>query len=169
MSAAEAFDQHPPPLARHGGAADDPVHRDEDILPRNRAVHERRAGIVAATDFDPGMVGRQQGAGDPVVDRFRVPQQPVGIAQLERQTDDGGHRRQRDPALAEGEPEPDDFLALELPAADDPPVGKRSGIGAHLGSGQPETGHLRAVRQARQPAFLLCLGTVFYQQLTRTE
>ena len=73
----QAFHQHAPALAGHGGAADDEVQRHEHVLAARRAVHEH--GVqreVAAARVHAGVVVRHQRAGD--ARSFSSPSSPSG-------------------------------------------------------------------------------------------
>ena len=137
---AQALDQHAPTFARHGRATDNPVDGNEHILALYRAIHERRTGIVAAADLHPGVIGRQQCAGDAVVHRIGVTEQAVGIAQLKRQAHHGGNRGQRNPAFAEREFKSQHLLALELATADQADIRNGARIRSRFGPGQAKAG-----------------------------
>ena len=134
----QAFHQHAPALAGHGGAADDEVQRHEHVLAARRAVHEH--GVqreVAAARVDAGVVVRHQRAGDAQV--LLVAQQSVRVIQAERQAEQGADRRQRDVALVPGDAHADHFAALPFALADDAAVGNGGGV-EPAGAGQREAG-----------------------------
>ena len=138
----QAFHQHAPALAGHGGAADDEVQRHEHVLAARRAVHEH--GVqreVAAARVDAGVVVRHQRAGDAQV--LLVAQQSVRVIQAERQAEQGADRRQRDVALVPGDAHADHFAALPFAPADDAAVGNGGGV-EPAGAGQREGRHFLA-------------------------
>ncbi len=137
---AQAFDEHPPALACHRGTADDPVDGNEHVVPLDGSVHEGRAGVVPAAYFHTRMRRRQQGAGDAVIGFFRISQQAFGVLKLERQSDYGGHRCERNPALVEIEAKANNLLALEIPLADHAEVGNCSSIRADFRARETKTG-----------------------------
>src|SRR5690606_8636905 len=132
-----------PALARALAPAEDRVERDEDVLTRGRAVLEREPPrIVASSDLDARQVGGDEGAGDPEL--LLAAEQAVGIAQAEGEADQRRHGRERDVALAPGEPDAEHLLALPASAADDALALRRGGVAAGLGPRQGEAGDLLA-------------------------
>ena len=115
----------------------------------------------------PAVSRRHQRAGDAEVGG--AAQQPLGIEHAERQPDHRRHRRQRDVALGEVEPQPQHLLALPLAAADHAGVGNGGGVRADARAGEGEARDFLAARQARQVVILLLLGAVVLQQLGRPQ
>jgi hypothetical protein len=74
-----------------------------------------------------------------------MPRSVVRIEQPESEADDGGDRGQRDVALGEIQPQPDDLAALPFAPANHAGVGQGGGIGAGPGAGEREAGNLAAV------------------------
>ncbi|MNV24509.1 hypothetical protein D3C71_1155760 [compost metagenome] len=160
----QAFHQHAPALAGHGGAADDEVQRHEDVGATRGAIHEHGVqGEVAAAGVHAGMVVRHQRASDAQV--FLAAQQAVGVVQAERQAQQRADRRQRDVALVPGDAHADHFAALPFALADNAAVGNGGGIRTRPRAGQRKGRHVFAARQARQVVVLLFIGAVMQQQL----
>lgn len=67
------------------------------------------------------------------------------------------------------EPEAKDFATFEFALADDAAVDHRGGVGPGFGAGEAEAGNVAAVRESRQPAFLLLPGAEAHQELARPE
>src|SRR5690606_4156325 len=92
-------DLHPPPLAHARRAADHGVFElDDHVVALRRAVPERDAErVVPAAEDDALGVGRDQRAGDAEV--LALAEQVLGVAQLEREAQDGRDGGERDVAL----------------------------------------------------------------------
>ena len=113
----ERAHQHLPAFAHLRDAADDVVERDEDIATAGRAVLERlQRRQMPAADLDAGQIGRHQRDRD--ADVVAVADQVIGIVELERKTDQGRDRRQRDVALIPVEPDAEHLAPLPGAAAD---------------------------------------------------
>ena len=153
----ERAHQHLPALADLVDAADDVVHRNEDVLAPVRAVlehvHRRQ---MAAADADAGQVGRHQRERD--ADVVALADQVIGIAQLEGEAQHGRDRAERDVALVPVQPDAERLLALEGAAADHAVVDHRGGVRSGLRAGQAEAGDFLAAGKPRQPVVLLRLG-----------
>ncbi len=164
----EAFHQHPPALAEHRLPADHPVHRDEHVAARVRAVLEHRIERhVAAADLHAGVRGRNERARDAEV--LLVAEQLVRVVHAEREAEQRGHRAQRDVALVPRHRQAEHALALVLAPADVRVVGNRGRVGARVRIGQREARDLEALGEARQVVALLLLGSVVQQQFAGTE
>ncbi|MCY3729982.1 MAG: hypothetical protein OXF98_01455 [Rhodospirillaceae bacterium] len=121
--------QHAPALPGHPRAADDGVQRHEHVGAPGRPVLEGDVeGEVAAADFDPLEVRRNQCGGDAVL--VALADEVLGIIELEGEPQHRRDGRERDVALLPVEPDTDDRLALELAPAHHAAVGDRGGIGA---------------------------------------
>ena len=157
--------QHHPAFARIVRPADDVVQRDEHVLAGGRPVHEHRTGWqVTATRFDARQIGRHKGAGD--ADVGRVPQQPIRVAQLERQPQHRAHRGQRDVTLGPVQADAQDLLALPLLLADHALVHHGRGVRTCVLAGQTECRQLFARGQTGQPVVALFLRTELQDQLS---
>ena len=155
--------QHLPALADLIDAADDVVHRDEDVVAPVRAVlenlHRRQ---MPPPDADAGQIGRHQSQRD--ADVVAAADQVIGIAQLEGEPEHGRDRPERDVALVPIEADAERLAALEGAAADDAGIDHRGGVRARFRAGQAEAGNLLAAREPRQPVILLRLGAELHQQ-----
>ncbi len=160
----QLLNQHAPAGSRHLRAPDDHVERNEDVLALDGAVLERNVdGEVPPSDRHAGGVARDQRARD--ADVGLAAEQLVRVEHAEGKADDGGDRRQRDVALVEVQPQPEDFPALPHSAAHDARVGNRGRIGARARARQREAGNLLAAREARQVVVLLLLRPIVIEQL----
>ena len=103
--------QHLPALAEALLAADDVVHRDEDIVALVRAVlehlHRRQ---MAPADLDAGQIGRDQRHGD--AEFFLRAHEMIGIIGLEGEAEQRRDRAERDVALVPVQPQPEHFAGL---------------------------------------------------------
>src|SRR4030095_13799386 len=114
----EALHQHPPAAPEHWLAADDPLHRDEDVATAVRAVLEH--GVqrhVPAGGLDSRLRGGNERAGD--ADVFLVADEMIGVVRAEREAEQRCHRTQRDVALLPGHAKAEHALAVVLAPADD--------------------------------------------------
>ena len=160
--------QHLPALADLLDAADHMVHGDENVVTPGRTVLERQQrGQMPAADLHARQVGRHQRHRD--ADLVTVPDQVLGIVKLERQTEHGGDRPERNVALVPVELDAEDLAALPAAAANDTAVEHGGGIRARFRTGEPEAGDLLGCRKPRQPVVLLRLGPEQMQQLAGTE
>ena len=134
------------------GAANDGIDRNEHIVAAHRPVLKRDIEReMPAAGLDPRRIAGEQCAGDAKI-HFAA-EQLLRIEHAERQADDRGHRRQRDVALGEIEPETQHLLSLPLTTADYAGVGERGGIGADARTGERKAGDVHATRQAWQVIF----------------
>ncbi len=122
---------------------------------------------MTAADVDAGMPSRDQSQGD--ADLFLAAKQMFGIVQLERETEDGGNRPERDVALFPGQADAQDFAPFMKPLADDAEIRNRARIGTGIRSCQRKARHFQAFRKARQVMILLCVGAVMKQQFGGSE
>ncbi len=123
---------------------------------------------MAASDVDARRVGGNQRQRDAARD-FR-PQQMIGVVELERETQQGRHRRQRDIALFPGDAHAEHILVRAVIAvAHGAVIGDRTRIGAGERAGQRETRDLLAAGQAAQVFVLLFLRAVVQQQFGRSQ
>ncbi len=135
----QLLDEHAPAAAGHLHATDDVFQRHEHVLTLDGSVLERDVQReVPAPDADARRAARNQRAGD--ADVLGLADQMPGIEQPEREADDRVHRRQRDVALGEVEPDADDFATFELAAAHDAGVRDRGGVGARHRLVSPKQG-----------------------------
>ncbi|KCB31552.1 hypothetical protein L543_3849 [Bordetella hinzii L60] len=160
--------QHLPALASPGRPADQGLDGHEDVAPLVGAVLEDLHGRqMAAADLHARRIGGHQGHRNAHV--LGAAQQALGVAQLERQAQHGGHRPQRDVALVPIQPDAQQILAIDHLAAHHAGIGHGGGIGPGLGAGEPEAGNLAAVGQARQPEFPLRGRAELQQQFARAQ
>src|SRR5690606_36485626 len=100
-----------------------------------RTVHEGRArGIMPTPDLQAGEVGGYQRQRD--TDILDVPDQVVGVAEVEGETEQRRHRVQRDVALVPVELYADGLLALEHLVVDHTDIAHARGIGARVRAGE---------------------------------
>jgi hypothetical protein len=116
----------------------------------------------------PGVAWDQR-AGDAevaVVLFGRLAEQVVGIAQLEREAENGRDRGERDPALPEVDPD----VQLAVVAPEHLALRRhRGGVATSTRLGQREARHLGAVREARQITLALLFGAVVHEEFGRAE
>ena len=95
--------------------------------------------------------------------------QVLGVVQVEGKAEQRRHRRQRDIALVPAELDAERLLAVVHLVADDADVTHARRVRAGMRPGQREARHLKPLGQPAEILFLLLLGTVFFEQLTRPE
>ncbi len=122
---------------------------------------------MPTTEFDTGMIGRHQRAGDAEI--LLVTEQAFRVIEPEGEAQQGAHRRQRDVTLVPAHAHADHLAALPVALADDADVGDRGRIRASPGAGQREGRNLLAARQPRQIVVFLLLGAIVQQQFGRAE
>ena len=113
----KALHQHAPALAGVLASADDPLHRNEDVLAPVRPVHER--GIqreMAAADVYARMFGRNQRQRN--ADVLLLAEQAIGIVKLECEAEQRRHRPEGDVTLFPGKTDADHFAAFVQTLAD---------------------------------------------------
>ncbi len=161
----QRFHQHAPPVSGPFPSADDGIDRQHDVMPFRRRVDEGHAeGIVAPSGLHAFCVAGHERAGDPRLPA--LPQQVVGVLQLERQAEDRGDGRQRYVPLSPVETQVE---LVVLPPKDDALRRNGSGIRPGLGLGQGEGRNLFSSRQPRQVMVALRLRAVMDQQFGRAE
>ena len=102
--------QHFPALADLVDAADDIVHRNEDVVAPVRSVLEHVHGRkMTPPDADAGQMRRHQRERD--ADIVALADQMIGIVQLEGKPEHGRDRAERDVALVPVEPDAEHVLA----------------------------------------------------------
>ncbi len=164
----QAVHQHHPALAQHRLTTYQVAQRDEHVLARVGAVHERRAQRqVTAADFHAGRLGRNQRQADAQI--FFFAEQVLWVVGLESQTEQGRDRAEGDVAFFPGQAQADDFFTLPLAFADDPGVGHRTCIGTGQRAGQREAGNVFTACQTRQVMIALLVSAVMQQQFSRAE
>ena len=129
---------------------------------------------MPAAVVQPFHGGRQEGAGN--ADVGLTAEQPFGVAQFERQADNGGDRRHGDPALFKADAYAQ-YVFVKTAVArigiaavtHDAGIRNGAGVGARPRAGERKAGHVYAFGQARQVVIFLFGGAVMLDEFGRPQ
>ena len=159
----QTIHQHAPALPNPFLPANHPIHRNEHILTRIRAILECRIQcIMTPPDVYSRGFGRNQCQSNTEI--FVSTQQSIGIIQFESKPQDGRNRTQGDIAFFPGEPHAQDIaFAFKFAPAHNPEIRHGAGIRPGFRRSQGKAWHFQSFGQPRQIIFFLLLSTIMQQ------